>query len=313
MFSLFCGPSKSRGRRKKRNSDSFTSQCSAPSSDGSSCYHSPYRGGSHGYTNKAKNGGFSSSRSVMNTPLSSRSTLDLNRFVSDANPSSVVNTPLSSRSTLDLNSNHLRTVFRSNSNFSSNVCSDEYDDIGSTSNLSVIDRINKLTGNNRSNSRFRRRPKSMMTSSFKNPTNSAAAEKSPLKRAHSARFKAGATIHEDKMFEEEEEEDEEGESTFNIFDKLLLLDFNNKNNYNNNLGAETKCKLRRTRSGVSSRSSATRRSLGSTTNLSAVEKLCVSLQGSTTYSSVRLLVSLVSLKFTKCFKKIPCSLFLRPP
>jgi len=73
--------------------------------------------------------------------------------------------------------------------------------------------------------------------------------KSPLKRAHSVRFKI------------DHRQSDENESTDNIFEKLLV-------------DTETKCKLRRTRSGVSNRS--TRRNFGSTTNLSAVEKLSVS-------------------------------------
>lgn len=279
MFSLFCGPSKSRHRKK---SNSFTSQCSVHSSDSetSSCYHSPHlekepRSGvnchSKNSNNKTKSCETVSKESVVNpASLSSQSVLDLKDFLTKSNPVGVENnsTQLSTRSILDLHDNKITNggnVFQ---------LSDEYEDIGSTSNLSIIDRINKLTGNHinhtknsRNNSRFRSRPKSM-TSSFKNLTSSAAGDRSPLKRTHSVRFK-GATIREDKIFEEIDEEDEE--STFNIFDKLLFLDYNN----NNKLGVVgTKCKLRRTRSGVSSSSS--RRSLGSATNLSAVEKLSVS-------------------------------------
>lgn len=305
MFSLFCGPSKSRrGRRKKRNSNSFSSHHSVHSSDSeSSCYHSPYLEkeprsgvGCHSNSNNNNNNNYTESRgtvsessSVVNhIGLSSQSVLDLKDFLTKSNPVGGVGnntTRLSTtRSILDLHDNNNRvggSVFRS---------SDEYEDIGSTSNLSIIERINKLTGNhinhnktkNRSNGHFRRRPKSMMTSSFKNLTSSSG-DRSPLKRAHSVRFR-GATIREDEIFEEIDEQDyTEQESPLNNFDKFLIFDYNSKNNNHHNpsvLG--TRSKLRRTRSGVSSCSSVTRRSSGSTTNLSAVEKLSVSIVVSTT-------------------------------
>lgn len=297
MFSLFCGPSKSRrGRRKKRNSNSFSSHHSVHSSDSeSSCYHSPYLEkeprsgvGCHSNSNNNNNnntesrGTVSESSSVVNhIGLSSQSVLDLKDFLTKSNPVGGVgnNTAQLSttRSTLDLHENNNRvggSVFRS---------SDEYEDIGSTSNLSIIERINKLTdshiNHNKSNSRFRRRPKSMLTSSFKNLTSSSG-DRSPLKRAHSVRFR-GATIREDEIFEEIDEQDyTEQESPLNNFDKFLIFDYDSKNHNPSVLG--TRSKLRRTRSGVSSCSSVTRRSSGSTTNLSAVEKLSVSIVVSTT-------------------------------
>ena len=296
MLSLFCGPSKSRrGRRKKKNSNSFSSQCSEHSSDSenSSSYHTPYlekepRSGVGFHSSKNNNNNNNKSLGTVSkesVALSSHSVLDLKDFLTKSNsyPLCVGNnsTRLSTiQSTLDLNDNNNRVgsnVFQS---------SDEYEDIGSISNLSIIDRINKLTGmhisHNRSNSRFRRRPKSMMTSSFKNLTSSAGTDygdRLPLKRAHSARFK-GATIHEDEVFKEiNEENDEDKGSTLNIIDQLLLHDYHSKanNNISTTSGVvSTRCKLRRTRSGVSNCSSVTRRSLGSNTNLSAVERLSVS-------------------------------------
>ena len=116
-----------------------------------------------------------------------------------------------------------------------------HSEYSSSTNLSVIERINDLTK--------KERPKSMF-SSTKTLNVEDENNKSPLKRAHSVRFKTNC---QQNLYNEE--------STDNIFEKLLV-------------DTETKCKLRRTRSGVSNRS--TRRNYGSTTNLSAVEKLSVS-------------------------------------
>jgi len=116
-----------------------------------------------------------------------------------------------------------------------------HSEYSSSTNLSVIGRINDLTKNERPKSMF----SSTKTLNVEDENN-----KSPLKRAHSVRFKID---HRQSVYE--------NESTDNIFEKLLV-------------DTETKCKLRRTRSGVSNRS--TRRNFGSTTNLSAVEKLSVS-------------------------------------
>ena len=202
MFSLFCGASKS--RRKKKNSFSEYS-----SSSGSSCYHSALDSYGQAISNSALSG---------HLALSGRQ-----------------------QSITDVNENR---VIRTESNLS-NFYSDE---CGSSSNLSVIERINKLTNP---------RPKSMMSST---KTLYASDEKCPLKRSHSVRFKT------EKRLSFIEDERDEG-STMNIFEKLLLIGETRDT-------PETKCKLRRTRSGVSTRS--TRRNFGSTTNLSAVEKLSVS-------------------------------------
>ena len=321
MFSLFCGPTKSRTERRrnrhKRNGSFLSSAGSSidsnksSGSENSSCYRysSPLVGRSSiKQTPDILIGG-----AVRGGDRNRRNCVKSSLGISLSAPAThCLTASLSSRSALDLrdtssnctNNGYSRSVYRVDSNISSNLGATSedtsyYDDNCSTSNLSVIDRINRLTGtldttvggssSSQSPSIFHnkyrqatsttRRPKSMMTSSFKNMTTSADEEKCPLKRAHSTRFKGGGggaetTIHEheeDEM-EMDVEKNHNCEANSNFFERLQLFGFHNNNDANSN---EIKCKLRRTRSGVSSRS--TRRSIGSTTNLSAVEKLSVSV------------------------------------